>query len=172
MHKLAHLANQVHIVLMDGITRTLILSLGLLGVGHAAAQFSSANLTVLPYVQPNGTIHLGLNANWQFAQPGYGPSRAAINTQYLAANGVPITMGSYTRQLRTFNHQNVPYLGRAPFVGGLFRNRAQFNQMSYSHFAPQVTLTRVDPAGNPVQPHAPLFQGRVPAPRMMGFVRP
>jgi Flp pilus assembly secretin CpaC len=157
---------------MNGMTRTLILGFGLLGAGHAAAQFSSANLTVLPYVQPNGTIHLGLNANWQFTQPGYGPSRATINTQYLAANGMPITVGSYARQLRTFNNQNVPYLGRAPFVGGLFRNRAQFNQMSYGYFAPQVTITRVDPAGNPVQPHAPLFYGRVPAPRMMGFIQP
>ena len=157
---------------MNGMTRTLILGFGLLGAGHATAQFSSTNLTVLPYVQPNGTIHLGLNANCQFAQPGYCPSRVAINTQYLAANGMPMTVGSYARQLRTFNNQNVPYLGRAPFVGGLFRNRAQFNQMSYGYFAPQVTITRVDPAGNPVQPHAPLFYGRVPAPRMMGFIRP
>ena len=85
---------------------------------------------------------------------------------------MPITVGSYTRQLRTFNNQNVPYLGRTPFVGGLFRNRSQFNQMSYGYMTPQVTITRVDPAGNPVQPHAPLFYGRVPAPRMMGFVRP
>jgi hypothetical protein len=157
---------------MNDTTRTLILALGLLGAGHATAQYSSANLTVLPYVQPNGTIHLGLNANWQFAQPGYGPSRVAINTQYLAANGMPMTVGSYSTQLRTFNYQNVPYLGRAPFVGGLFRNRAQFSQMSYGYMAPQVTITRVDPAGNPEQPHSPLFYGRVPAPRMTGFIQP
>ncbi len=115
---------------------------------------------------------MGLNAVWQFARRGYGTWRATISTQYLAADGGPITVGSYARQLRTFNNQNVPYLGREPFVGGLFRNRAQFNQMSYGYFAPQVTITRVDPAGNPVQPHAPLFYGRVPAPRMMGFIRP
>ncbi len=157
---------------MNGMTRALVLGIGLLGAAGAFAQYSTVNLNVLPYVQPNGTIHMGLNANWQFAQPGYGPSRAAINTQYLAANGVPVNVGSYARQLRTFNNQNVPFLGRTPFVGGLFRNRAQFNQMSYGYFAPQVTITRVDPAGNPVQPHAHLFQGRVSAPRMMGFVQP
>ena len=166
------MAHRVQITPMKGMVRTLIFGLGLLGAGHAAAQFSSVNLTALPYAQPNGPIHLGLNANWQFTQPGYGPSRVAVNTQYLAANGIPITVGSYTRQLRTFKNQNVPYLGRAPFVGGLFRNRSQFNQMSYGYMTPQVTITRVDPAGNPVQPHAPLFYGRVPAPRMMGFVRP
>ena len=166
------MAHRVQITPMKGMVRTLIFGLGLLGAGHAAAQFSSVNLTALPYVQPNGPIHLGLNANWQFTQPGYGPSRVAVNTQYLAANGIPITVGSYTRQLRTFNNQNVPYLGRAPFVGELFRNRSQFNQMSYGYISPQVTINRVDPAGNPVQPHAPLFYGRVPAPRMMGFVRP
>lgn len=157
---------------MNGMTRALVLGLVSIGAGHVAAQFSSVNLNVLPYVQPNGTIHAGLNANWQFAQPGFGASRVGLNTQYLAANGMPVTVGSYARQLRTFNHQNVPYFGRAPFVGGLFRNRAQFNQMNYGYLAPQITITRVDPAGNPVQPHAPLFYGRVPAPRMMGFIRP
>ncbi len=144
----------------------------MLAAGQATAQYSSANLTVLPYVQPGGTIHLGLNANWQFALPNYGTSAMGINTQYQAANGVPMTVGGYSRQLRTFHHQNVPYFGRAPFVGGLFRNRAQFNQMQFGYMTPRVTVTRVDPAGNPVQPHAPYFYGRVPAPRMMGFVRP
>ena len=157
---------------MNGVKRGLAIGVIFLGGMEAAAQYSSVNLTALPYVQPNGTIHAGLNANWQFAQPGYGASNVAINTQFLAANGVPMTVAGYARQMRTFNHQNVPFLGRTPFVGGLFRNRAQFNQTSYGYFAPRITVTRVDPAGNPVQPHAHLFQGRVPAPPMAGFIRP
>ena len=109
---------------MHKILRLLICSGGLLLANFASAQFSSTQLTVLPFVQSNGVIDMSLNANWMNQFYGYGPSRASINTQFQTYNGVPLNIGGYTTYTRAFNNQSVPFLGRAPFVGGLFRNRA------------------------------------------------
>jgi len=111
---------------------------------------------------------MSLNANWMNQFYGYGPSRASINTQFQTYNGVPLNIGGYTTYTRAFNNQSVPFLSRAPFVGGLFRNRAQFQRRSLGNFT--VRATTVDPAGNPT--FRPELYNRIPAPKMYGLIPP
>ena len=153
---------------MHRILRLLICSGGLLLANFASAQFSSTQLTVLPFVQSNGVIDMSLNANWMNQFYGYGPSRASINTQFQTYNGVPLNIGGYTTYTRAFNNQSVPFLGRAPFVGGLFRNRAQFQRRSLGNFT--VRATTVDPAGNPTLRPGSYY--RLRAPKMYGLIPP
>ncbi len=153
---------------MHRMLRLLIGSSGLLYANFATAQFSSTQLTVLPFVQSNGVIEMSLNGNWVNQLYGYGPSRASINTQFQSYNGVPLSIGGYNTYTRTFNNQSVPFFGRAPFVGGLFRNRTQFQHRSLGNFI--VRTTTVDPAGNPT--FRPELYNRIPAPKMYGFIRP
>ncbi len=120
----------------------------------------SVQFTVLPFVQANGLVEVGFAGRWQ-----NGPmSFSALNTQFQAYPGVPMTMGSHASSLRTFRQQTVPYLGRAPFVGGLFRNRSEWRQHSWNQY--HVTVTPIDPAGNPIR-----YQ-RATAPPMIGFITP
>ena len=153
---------------MHRVLRLLICSGGLLLANFASAQFSSTQLTVLPFVQSNGVIDMSLNANWMNQLYGYGPSRASINTQFQTYNGVPLNIGGYTTYTRAFNNQSVPFLDRAPFVGGLFRNRAQFPRRSMGNFT--VRATTVDPAGIPT--FRPELYNRIPAPKMYGLIPP
>jgi len=148
--------------------RSLFCGCGLLLANFASAQSSSTQLTVLPFVQSNGVIEMSLNANWMNQLYGYGPSRASIKTQFQTYNGVPLNIGGYNTYTRAFNNQSVPFLGRAPFVGGLFRNRAQFQRRSMGNFT--VRATTVDPAGNPTI--RPELYNRIPAPKMYGLIAP
>ena len=140
----------------------------LLLANFASSQASSTQLTVLPFVQSNGVIEMSLKANWMNQFYGYGASRASINTQFQTYNGVPLNIGGYNTYTRAFNNQSVPFLGRAPFVGGLFRNRAQFQRRSLGNFT--VRATTVDPAGNPTR--RPELYNRIPAPKMYGLIPP
>ena len=168
VRKLAQMPARAHIVQMKRL-RILLLSTGALLAVSGFAQFipqSGAQLTVLPFVQPNGVVDLNLSANWFNRTPGFGFSRAGINTQYQQlANGQPMSIGGYATQLHTFNHQQVPFLGRVPFVGGLFRNRTQFQSVRTGNFSTRLSL--VDPAGRPARP----TYNRLPSPRPYGFVR-
>ncbi|MBF06891.1 MAG: hypothetical protein CL741_06445 [Chloroflexi bacterium] len=167
--KLAQMPVRAHIVQVKRL-RIILLSTGALLAASGSAQVapqSGAQLTVLPFVQPNGVVDLSLSANWFNRTPGFGFSSAGINTQYQQlANGQPMNISGYATQLRTFNHQQIPFLGRAPFVGGLFRNRTHFQSVRTGNFSTRLTL--VDPAGRPVRP----TYGRRTAPRPYGFVRP
>lgn len=96
-------------------------------------------------------------------------SAGRINKQFQTWNGVPLVVGSTSSSTRQFQRQSVPFVGRTPFVGGLFRNQWQATQTRHSDFTFRATL--VDPAGNPL--HAPGTQPfeRLPAPPMVGFVK-
>ena len=66
VRKLAQMPAQAHIVQMKRL-RILLLSTGALLAVSGFAQFvpqSGAQLTVLPFVQPNGVVDLNLSANW------------------------------------------------------------------------------------------------------------
>lgn len=166
--KLAQMPLRAHIVHVKGLGKFLC-GAGALLAASVSAQFapqSGAQLTVLPFVQPNGVVDLSLSANWFNRTPGFGFSRAGINTQYQQlANGQPMSIGGYATQVRTFNRQQVPFLGQTPFIGGLFRNRTQFQSTRTGNFSTRITL--VDPAGRPIR-----STYRLPAPRPYGFVRP
>ncbi len=137
-----------------------LLVLWLLAPGLSAQQ--SVQFTVLPFVQANGLVDVNFAGRWQ-----NGPtSFSALNTQFQAYPGVPMQVGSYAHSLRTFSRQNVPYFSRTPFIGGLFRNRADWRHQSLSRF--NVTVTPVDPAGNPMFDARP----RPAAPPMIGFINP
>ena len=153
---------------MHRILRLLVCGGGLLLANFASAQFSSTQLTVLPFVQSNGVIDMSLNANWMNQFYGYGPTRSSINTQFQTYNGVPLNIGGYNTYTRAFNNQSVPFLGRAPFVGGLFRNRTQFQRRSLGNFT--IRATTVDLAGNPT--FRPELYNRIPAPKMYGLIPP
>ncbi len=166
--KLAQTGKPAHIESMQRILRMMILGGGLWLANVASAQYSSAQLTVRPYVQANGVIDMSLAANWTFRAPGFGSSRAGINTQFQAYNGVPMNIGGYSTYTRTFNNQSVPFCGRVPFVGGLFRNRAQFQRRAMGDFS--VRATTVDPAGNPTVRPGAMY--RLPIPKMYGLIPP
>ena len=145
---------------MKGMWKLLMVA-GLMAGSHAALTQQSVQLAALPFVQPNGLVNLSLNGRWQT-----GPQIGALNTQFMAYPGTTLNVGGYSHQLRTFNNQNVPFFSRAPFIGGLFRNRSQMQNLSNSRF--NVTLTPVDPAGNPTYRHTQ----RIQAPLMYGFIGP
>jgi hypothetical protein len=166
--KLAQSDKPAHIASMQRMMRMMLLGGGLWLANFAGAQSLSAQLTVLPFVQANGVIDMSLAANWTFRTPGFGSSRAGINTQFQAYNGVPMNIGGYSTYTRAFNNQSVPFLGRTPFVGGLFRNRAQFQRRAMGNFT--VRATTVDPAGNPT--FRPGAQYRLPIPKMYGLIPP
>ena len=142
-------------------TGKLLVIAALMAASHGAVAQQSVQLSALPFVQPNGLINLSLAGRWQT-----GPQIGALNTQFMAYPGTSMNVGGYSHQLRTFSNHNVPFLGRAPFVGGLFRNRSQWQNLSTSRF--NVTLTPVDPAGNP----AYRYTSRIQSPRMYGFIAP
>ena len=146
---------------MKGMRKLLVIA-GLMATNHAAFAQQSVQLTALPFVQPNGLINLSLAGRWQT-----GPQIGALNTQFMAYPGTSMNVGGYSRQLRTFSNHNVPFFSRAPFVGGLFRNRAQWQNLSNSRF--NVTLTPVDPAGNLTYRY---YTPRIQSPRMYGFIAP
>ena len=164
--KLAQTACPAHIIGMQRLGRFLLAAGAVLLAPLASAQYSSTQMTVLPFVQPGGRIDLGLNANWTFQTPGFGSSRAGINTQFQTYSGVPMNVGGYSTYTRSFNNQSVPFLGRAPFVGGLFRNRSQFQRRAMGSFT--VRATPVDPAGNPT--FRPGYHYRAPIPPMYGLI--
>ena len=145
---------------MKGMRKLLVIA-GLMATSHAAFAQQSVQLTALPFVQPNGLIDLSLAGRWQT-----GPQIGAINTQFMVYPGASMNVGGYSHQLRTFSNHNVPFLSRAPFVGGLFRNRSQWQSLSNSRF--NVMLTPVDPAGNPTY----RYTSRIQSPRMYGFIAP
>jgi len=145
---------------MKGMRKLLVIA-GLMAISHVAFAQQSVQLTALPFVQPNGLINLSLAGRWQT-----GPQIGALNTQFMAYPGTSMNVGGYSHQLRTFSNHNVPFFSRAPFVGGLFRNRAQWQNLSNSRF--NVTLTPVDPAGNPTYRYTP----RIQSPGLYGFIAP
>ena len=142
-------------------TGKLLVIAALMAAKHGAVAQQSVQLSALPFVQPNGLINLSLAGRWQT-----GPQVGALNTQFMAYPGTSMNVGGYSHQLRTFSNHNVPFFSRAPFVGGLFRNRSQWQNRSTSRF--NVTLSPVDPAGNPTYQHAP----RIQIPGMYGFIAP
>ena len=141
--------------------RKLLVTAGLMAISYAAVAQQSVQLTALPFVQPNGLIDLSLAGRWQT-----GPQTGVINTQFMVYPGTSMNVGGYSQQLRTFSNHNVPFFSRAPFVGGLFRNRSQWQNRSTSRF--NVTLTPVDPAGNPTYRYTP----RIQSPGLYGFIAP
>ena len=101
-----------------------LLGLWLLAPGLRAQQ--SVQFTVLPFVQANGLVDVNFAGRWQ-----NGPtSFSALNPRFQAYPGVPMQVGSHAHSLRTFSRQNVPYFSRTPFIGGLFRNRADWRHQS------------------------------------------
>ena len=135
-----------------------LLVLWLLAPGLSAQQ--SIQFTVRPFVQANGLVDVSIGGRWQ-----HGPtSFSALNTQFQAYPGVPMQVGSHAHSLSTFSRQNVPYFNRAPFIGGLFRNRTDWRQQSLNQF--NFMITPVDPAGNPMLYARP----RPASPPMIGFI--
>jgi len=142
-------------------TGKLLVIAALMAASHAAMAQHSVQLNTLSFVQPNGLIDLSLAGRWQTDR-----QIRALNTQFMTYPGTTMNVGGYSHQLRTFNNHNVPFFSRAPFVGGLFRNRSQWQNLSSGRF--NVTMKPVDPAGNPSY----RYVSRIPAPKLHGFIAP
>jgi len=145
---------------MKGTAKLLVIA-ALMAANHAAMAQQSVQLNALPFVQPNGLIDLSLTGRWQA-----GRQTRALNTQFMVYPGTTMNVGGYSHQLRTFSNHNVPFFSRAPFVGGFFRDRSQWQNLSSSRF--NVTMRPVDPAGNPSYRYVP----RIQAPKLHGFIDP
>ncbi len=145
---------------MKGTAKLLVIA-ALMAANHAAMAQQSVQLSALPFVQPNGLIDLSLTGRWQA-----GRQTRALNTQFMVYPGTTMNVGGYSHQLRTFSNHNVPFFSRAPFVGGFFRDRSQWQNLSTSRF--NVTMRPVDPAGNPSYRYVP----RIQAPKLHGFIDP
>ncbi len=158
--KLAQTAALPHIIPVRGMRKLLMIA-GLMAGSHAGLAQQSVQLNAVPFAQPNGLVNLTLNGRWQT-----GPQTGTLNTQFMAYPVTSLNVGGYSHQLHTFNNQNVPFLGRAPFVSGLFRYHSQRQSLSSSRL--NVTLTPVNPAGTPTHRKT---QG-IRAPLMYGFIAP
>jgi len=149
-----------------------ILGVGFLFMWVAVSPAQQLSFSAIPYVHPNGhTIDMSVGANWSWVTPGFPPraGNMGLRSQFQTWNGVPLNVGSYSRSYRSFGRQRVPFLGRTPFVGGLFQNNWQARSFNYSNFSIRSTL--VDPAGNPVYRQGTQPFNRIPGiPRMHGLV--
>ncbi len=149
-----------------------ILAAGFLFAWVAVSPAQQLSFSAVPYVNPDGhTIDMSVRANWSWMTPAPLPrgGNMGVQTQFQTWNGVPLNVGGYSRSYRSFGRQRIPFLGRTPFVGGLFQNNWQTRSFNHSNFSIRSTL--VDPAGNPVyrQETQPFY--RIPGiPRMHGLV--
>ena len=141
--------------------RKLLMIAGLMAGNHAGLAQQSAQLKAVPFAQSNGLVNLTLNGRWQT-----GPQTGTLNTQFMAYPGTSLNVGGYSHQLHTFNNQNVSFLGRAPFIGGLFRNHFKMQSLFGSRL--NVTLIPVNPAGNSTH----LKTQGIKTPLMYGFIAP
>ena len=149
-----------------------ILGVGFLSMWVTLLPAQQISFSAIPYVYPNGyTVDMSVGANWNWMTPGFPPrtGNMGLRSQFQTWNGVPLNVGSYSRSYRSFGRQRVPFLGRTPFVGGLFQNNWQTRSFNHSNFSIRSTL--VDPAGNPVYRQGTQPFNRIPGiPRMHGLV--
>ncbi|MBO34925.1 MAG: hypothetical protein CMO64_01850 [Verrucomicrobiales bacterium] len=143
-----------------------------LTTGALAQVRQSQYFTAVPYVHPDWrTIDMSFRGgwNWQTGMPLYMSGGGRINNQFQLWNGVPLNIGGHTSSYRQFGSQRVPFLGSAPLVGGLFRNRWQSQGMNHSNFSIKATI--VDPAGNPVMRQETAPWNRIPGiPKPVGLI--
>lgn len=128
-----------------------LLAIILLAAAPVAFAQSGWSFTFVTYVDPaSQQIEMAMRS--QMFQRSNNPmipgTSAAINTQFVLANGQPLEIGGYMRGMETRSRQQVPMLGSLPFIGGLFRNEAVWQERRFDTYTVQATI--VDPAGNPV----------------------
>ena len=148
----------------------------LLMAAASLARAQGVNFTVIPYVNPDGTIEMNLGGNWTFRtfaprvytpnafRPSlFAPSPFALptsqtttlNTQVQGWSGYPLNVGGATTQIRTMGRQQVPFLGSLPFVGRMFRNQWETERLRYNNLTVRPAL--IDPAGNPLTFAPPMY---------------
>jgi type IV pilus assembly protein PilQ len=91
---------------------------------------ATLSLKVTPQVTPNSFITLQIEAtNDSIAGTGTPPpiNTKTINTQALVRDGETIVLGGIFQNNQVKNTSGVPGLSKIPFLGGLFRNRADSN---------------------------------------------
>ena len=102
--------------------------------GATAVSFRKANLAlkVKPQIAPDGNVIMTLDVNKD--QPGTTtPAGVQINTKHvktevLIENGGTVVIGGIFEQTNRSDLTQIPLLGDLPYVGFLFRNRAQTTQ--------------------------------------------
>ncbi len=103
--------------------------------GATAVSFKSAvlELKATPLITPDNRIQLDLEIKqdtvgeiFQTARGGSVPSidTRELNTQVLIANGDTVVLGGIFQDEKSSNEEKVPWLGDIPYLGALFRRRA------------------------------------------------
>jgi len=103
--------------------------------GATSVQFKDAvlKLKVTPLITPDNRIQLDLNVKqdsvgeiFQTSRGGSVPSidTREVETKVLVANGDTVVLGGIFQDEKSNNTEKVPFLGDIPYVGALFRRRA------------------------------------------------
>ena len=99
--------------------------------GATSIQFRKANLRleVTPQITPEGHIVLDVDVNkdsiGQQTQAGYAIDTKHIKTQILVEDGGTVVIGGIYQNEERLARAQVPWLGDIPFLGFLFKNKAE-----------------------------------------------
>ena len=99
--------------------------------GATSVQFKKANLRleVTPQITPEGQVILDVDVSkdsvGRVTPAGFAIDTRHVRTQVLVDNGGTVVIGGIYTQTEKEDTNKVPWLGDAPVVGALFRNRAR-----------------------------------------------
>ncbi len=99
--------------------------------GATSVQFKKANLRleVTPQITPEGQVILDVDVSkdsvGRVTPAGFAIDTRHVRTQVLVDNGGTVVIGGIFTQTEKEDTNKVPWLGDAPVVGALFRNRAR-----------------------------------------------
>jgi type IV pilus assembly protein PilQ len=99
--------------------------------GATSVQFKKANLRleVTPQITPEGQVILDVDVSkdsvGRVTPAGFAIDTRHVRTQVLVDNGGTVVIGGIFTQAERQDTNKVPWLGDAPVVGALFRNRAR-----------------------------------------------
>ncbi len=82
-------------------------------------------------------------------------------------DGYTLGLGGLIAETVLSNKDKLPFLGDAPFIGGLFRGESTQRKKKNMHIF--ITSTIIDPAGNPVNTEETLPFMRQPADEVPNF---
>lgn len=108
------------------------LTQGLEGGTIGTTEFREAGVTlnVTPHIAQDETISLLVNPQFSlltgFSEPDNAPiiDRRETKTTVRVANNQTIVLGGLRQRTRIINRNSIPFFGKVPYVGQLFRNRS------------------------------------------------
>ena len=79
-------------------------------------------LSITPRVNASGIVTMEVNQEVSVPLPGNSIDRRSVQTQVTVADGDTVALGGVMQETNIYSRDRVPFLGKIPFLGGLFGN--------------------------------------------------